>query len=58
VPPEQVGEAERAVRAAVREELPAVSEQIRKGRELDEEARSRLLTVARTAVESIADPDG
>lgn len=57
VAPEQVAEAERAVRTAVREEVPSVAEQIREGEELDDEARSRLLDLARTAVESIIKPD-
>ena len=55
VPAEQVSAAEQAVRTAVREELPSASTQIREGTDLDEETRSRLLTVARTAVEPIAD---
>jgi F-type H+-transporting ATPase subunit alpha len=57
VAPERVAEAERAVRAAVREEMPSVVEQIQEGEELDDEARSRLLSLARTSVESLIDSD-
>jgi F-type H+-transporting ATPase subunit alpha len=57
VSPAQVAQAERAVRTAMREKMSSVAEQIQEGEELDDEARSRLLSLARTSVESLIDSD-
>jgi hypothetical protein len=51
VAPDRVGEAEGAVRTAVRDELPSLAEAIREGRELSDDARRDLLATARTAVQ-------
>jgi hypothetical protein len=37
--------------------MSSVAEQIQEGEELDDEARSRLLSLARTSVESLIDSD-
>ena len=54
---DDVAEAERAVRTAFQEELPSVSAAIREGRELDDEARRHLLTIARNAVQPMRETD-
>lgn len=57
VPLGRVSDAEEAIRTALQEELPSVSDAIREGRELDDEARRDLLRTAQSAVEPMIETD-
>jgi len=57
LPLEKVGDAEKAVRQAVTEQLPDLCERIQKGEKLADDDRKALLDAAKAAIEALVPPE-